>query len=207
MSCRIAERLGDLDVPDLVSRARRGSLPAFTELVARFEDRLFNFLLRRAATRADAEDLVQETFVRAWQQIGRYDRRWQFSTWLFTIGRRLAADHGRRGAPAASPGRGPADDGDPGAPIADRELCRHIWALADRVLPETQRTALWLRYAEDLSTREIARVLGKSPVMVRVTLLRARKALRRRLATGRDREAVPEETGRTAQTLTGELAC
>jgi DNA-directed RNA polymerase specialized sigma24 family protein len=62
---------------------------------------------------------------------------------------------------------------------------------------------LWLRYAEDLSTREIARVLGKSQVMVRVTLFRAREALAAHLRSA----DAPGPAARTRQSLTGELAC
>jgi RNA polymerase sigma-70 factor (ECF subfamily) len=204
MRCSSPQPLGDLAVPELVRRARDGSLPGFAELVARFEGRLLNFLLRRVRTRADADDLVQETFVRAWQRIGQYDPRWQFSTWLFTIGHRLAVAHGRRRREhAADLSRVPAAAREPGRPLADREQCGHIWALADRILPDAQRTALWLRYAEDLSTREIARVLGKSQVMVRVLLCRARAALRERLEARAAPGAAPESGG----TLTGELAC
>jgi RNA polymerase sigma-70 factor (ECF subfamily) len=205
MRCSSATPLADLGVPELVRRARDGSLPGFAELVTRFDGRLLNFLLRRVETPDDAQDLVQETFVRAWQRIDQYDRRWQFSTWLFTIAHRLAIAHRRRcrGERRADPARLPADSAEPGRRVADREQCGHIWALADRILPEAQRTALWLRYAEDLSTREIARVLGKSPVMVRVMLHRARTALRERLQAG----PAPGAARQTAGTLTGELAC
>jgi RNA polymerase sigma-70 factor (ECF subfamily) len=203
-SCSRGRRLGDLAVPELVRRARDGSLPAYAEVVARFEGRLLNFLLRRVPNRADAEDVVQETFVRAWQRIGQYDPRWQFSTWLFTIGHRLAAAHRHRGpALSADLSRVPAEAGEPGRAVADREQCGHVWALADRILPEVQRTALWLRYAEDLPTRQIARVLGKSPIMVRVHLCRARAALRQRLQA-REAPAAPPPAGAK---LTGELAC
>ena len=61
--------------------------------------------------------------------------------------------------------------------ITDQEQGRLLWDIADRVLTDTQRTALWLRFAEDLPVREIAAVMGKTRVTVRVTLLRARNAL------------------------------
>jgi len=197
---------GDLEIPQLVGRARNGSLPCFAELVKRFEGRLFNFLLRRTRSVADAEDLVQETFVRAWQRIDQYDARWQFSTWLFTIGHRLAIAqnwHGRRDAAPACLDRVPAGGREPAGPVADREECRHIWALADRILPATQRTALWLRYGEELGPKEIARVMGKSPVMVRVALFRAREALAAHLRAAK----APAPAATTKQPLTGELAC
>lgn len=190
-----AEPIEDLPVCTLVSRAQTGSLSSFAELVARFEGRLFNFLLRRTRCVADAEDLAQDTFVRAWQRIRRYDPRWRFSTWLFTIAHRLAVTHQRRRRSLRSltrlAGRAPAEVADPARVIADREQCRLLWDVADRILGETQRTALWLRYAEDLTPGEIARVLGKPRIAVRVMLHRAREALAGEAArAGRRRETV-----------------
>ena len=201
----LARPLGDLAIPELVSRAQDGSLPCFAELVKRFEGRLFNFLLRRMQSTQDAEDLVQDTFIRSWQRIGQYNPRWQFSTWLYTIAHRLAIAHRQRQRRVPRPAcldRVPSEC-DPGRPAADREQCRHIWALADRVLPETQRVALWLRYAEGLGTSEIARVLGKSRVGVRVMLFRARETLAANLRSAPIRR--PAAT--TNQQLTGEFAC
>ncbi len=170
-----------LGIGALAARARSGCLTSFTELVERFESRLFNFLLRRCGSITDAEDLAQETFVRAWRAIGQYNPRWQFSTWLFTIAHRLAVtEYRRRRRERAMQGHGDPATGhadDPASVVAHREESRLIWDLADRVLGQTQREALWLRYAEDLSIRAIARVLGKTPVTVRVTLFRAREAL------------------------------
>ena len=88
-------------------------------------------------------------------------------------------------------GRAPAEVADPARVIADREQCRLLWDVADRILGETQRTALWLRYAEDLTPGEIARVLGKPRIAVRVMLHRAREALAGEAArAGRRRETV-----------------
>lgn len=169
---------------ELALAARGGALAPFTVLVERYEGRLFNFLLRRCVCASDAEDLTQETFLRAFRRIDRYDPRWRFSTWLFTIGARLAATRaraeGRRGTrerlagaedARAAPAPGPAD-----AAEALDERGR-VWAIAQRTLTEDQRSLLWLRYAEDLSMREIATVTGRTEIGVRVALFRARDAL------------------------------
>ncbi len=196
----------ELPVAVLVRRAREGSLPAYELLVARFEGRLFNFLLRRTGSRDDAADLTQEAFLRAWQRIDHYDARWQFSTWLFTIARRAAATEMRRRARvrgAGGQGTGPGDDAaDSDGPerAAEREQGRLLWEMADRVLTPVQRTALWLRYAEDLSIPDIATVLGRTPLLVRVTLFRARRKLAACSAWG------VEGRGRAGD-LVGETAC
>jgi RNA polymerase sigma-70 factor (ECF subfamily) len=80
----------------LAIRAREGSLAAFGTLVDRYERRLIGFLSQRASGQHAAEDLAQETFVRAWRRLDTFDPERRFSTWLFTIGARLAADDYRR---------------------------------------------------------------------------------------------------------------
>ncbi len=208
-----------LPVAVLVERAQAGSLTCFAEIVRRFESRLFNFLLRRTGSAADAEDLTQETFVRAYERIDRYDPRWQISTWLFVIARRGAVTHLRkrnRDHAARRSGRlvTARDHGDPGTSADDRERGRLLWEIADRVLGTTQRTALWLRYAEELSIGQIAAVLGKTPIAVRVALCRARRTLAA-YDEGSDVPAAANSRRRAAKTgrapvsehLTGDALC
>lgn len=170
-----------LTAEDLAILAQGGSLDAYAELVTRFQGRLYNFLLRRTRRAVDAEDLAQEAFVRAWQRLQSYDPRWRFSTWLFTIAQRLAVSNHRRqrrevelSCPESLTGVRPES-------AMERTEARlsagRIWRLAERVLSEDQRTALWLRYAEDLAIAEIATVMGKSQVGIRVSLFRARQTL------------------------------
>lgn len=165
---------------ELAVLAQRDNVAAFGELVVRFEGRLFNFLLRRVNSRVEAEDLTQEAFVRAWERITSYDPTWRFSTWLFTIASRLAVSEHRRRRPtlvldsADSVGRCDADLGD--AEHAEQGGSK-LWAMARLVLREDQHTALWLRYAEDMTIGEIAKVMGKTQVGVRVALFRARQTL------------------------------
>ena len=65
---------------DLAREAQAGSVRAFEELVARFESPLFHFLCLRTRDAAEAEEVCQDAFLRAWQNLGRYDSRWRFST-------------------------------------------------------------------------------------------------------------------------------
>src|SRR5512137_1234428 len=102
---------GAAEVSDesLAARAAAGSCAAFEELVTRYTGRLFHFLKPRSASREDLEDLVQETFFRAYRNIDRYDARWRFATWLYTVGTRLAISRHR----AAGTGRVRAVAADP----------------------------------------------------------------------------------------------
>jgi len=170
----------------LAREARRGSKAAFGRLAERLQEPLYNFLFLRTRNAADAEELAQEAFLRAWLRIATYDERWRFSTWLFAVARNLAVSHhrsaGARPAPAASLEDLGTGDVDPARDLARSELRRGLWDLAARVLSEEQRDALWLRYAEDLPPLEIARILGRRPSTIRVLLFRARGRLAEHLA-------------------------
>lgn len=156
----------------LAQRARDGCLESFEELVRRHEGRLRQFLHQRTACREEAKDLTQETFVRAWRNIRRYNPRHRFATWLFTIARRQAINHWRsRPAPTAE-----LEDTHAVPPPAPTETA-DLWRVARSVLSEKQFTALWLKYAEELSVRDIARAMQLTGIHVKVLLHRGRRQL------------------------------
>ncbi len=165
--------------------ARGGDASAFEALVRKYHARVQHFVLRRGVPRSDAEDLTQEAFLRAWRAIGTFDPGGpaRFSTWLFTIAARLAATHARDTAAAQraldrAAWRRRHEEAGP-KPASPEGV--DLWALADATLGAETRAALWLRYAEDLSPEEIARVLNRSGVSVRVMLFRGRTRLAREL--------------------------
>ena len=174
---------GDLADEELACRAQAGSSACFEELVRRLEGRLLRFLLRRTRTPQDAEDLLQETFLRGYQRLGSYNPAWKITTWLFTIASRLAISHGRKRRAVALPRAAcvPAVGDDALTRLARQEEKEALWATAQSTLSENQHTVLWLRYAEGMSVKEIARVMGKTRTHVKVLLYRARSALGRRL--------------------------
>jgi len=177
---------GYLPDEELASRAAAGSRPSFEELVSRYAPRLFYFLRAKSQTDEDIEDLVQETFLRAFQNINRYDSRWKFSTWLYTLAVRLAISRYRAKKTKLSqldpesqecPSLGP-----PEIMIEKEKAEKHknIWNLAVSLDPK-QYEALWLRYAEDMPIKDIARAMKKSQAGVRVLLHRARLNLGEKL--------------------------
>ena len=123
--------------------------------------------------------------MRAWQRLDRYDPRWRFSTWLYTIASRLATSRARKVGGRRDRG----EDGlgalsacnDPDARLHAEELSAGLWATAHEVLSEEQRAALWLRYVDDLTADEIGEALGRPAVTVRVILFRARERLGKHL--------------------------
>src|SRR6185436_10639468 len=151
----------------LALEAQGGSVQAFEALVARFEAPLYRFLWMRTRDAAAAEDLTQDSFLRAWQNLARYDSRWRFSTWLYTLAERLcvSARRSRAKDPVVTPGEaalgGVSAGRDPAQAAAERDEGRALWETAARVLRPEERSALWLRYAEDLSMEEIGDILGR----------------------------------------------
>lgn len=180
----IVEDDGVVETDDaLACRARSGCRESFEALVRRFQVRLLRFLRRRVRESADAEDLLQETFIRAYEQLSRYDPRRSFATWLFTIAHRLAVSHHRGTAAAARASarliaQQPATSiPDPHRMMADEESRQMFWETAAAVLSAEQMSAVWLFYVEQMTAPQIADVLGRSWVSVKTLLFRARQKL------------------------------
>jgi len=168
--------LRGLSAEELARRSQQGCDVSFAELVERYGVRLLRFLRHRTNNLHDAEDLVQDTFVRAYANIARYRSTYKFSTWLFTIARNLACSRLRRQHRGKPVLQAKAAEPRPSEKIVQRETRQGLWATA-QTLSSNQYQALWLRYAEDMPIREIAKVMCKSQVSVKVTLCRARVRL------------------------------
>jgi len=158
---------------DIVDRARAGSVDAFEEIVMHYQPRLTRYLRVRGFSRHDADDIVQQAMISAWQHLHSYNPRWRFSTWLYTIAQRSI----RNTADSVS------NDGDQGEIADDRDpfdalLTDNLWSLARAELAPEPFTALWLHHGEGFEGREIARIMKRSHAWVRVTLHRARNRLK-----------------------------
>ena len=143
----------------LAAQARAGSAEAFEELVRRYQVPLLRFLHRRGPQQA--EDALQETFLRAYRYLGSYRDGRPFKPWLFTIAHRLSIDAARRSArpvpePESEVGENPADR------AARAEAAERLWADVRRALGDAAYTAVWLHYAESLPPRQVAAVMGRS---------------------------------------------
>jgi RNA polymerase sigma-70 factor, ECF subfamily len=175
------QEISCLSSEELANQARTGSAECFAELVRRHSGSLFSFLYKKVSNRHDAEDLSQETFRRAYQRLDQYQPRYRFSTWLFTIGWRLACTfHRNREVTVDLPAEGICD-GLEEAPAVVADGNKNLWKQIETVLPESQCRVLWYRYGEDMSVSEIAEKTGKSEVNVKVLLHRARVKLAKNL--------------------------
>ena len=167
---------------DLARQTQAGSLPAFDELILRYHRRVYAFVIQFCQNPSDAAELTQDTFVRAFQAINSFHPQRPFAAWLFTIARNNCIDHHRSAPPIAdAPVPELPDANDPGRQLLQAEDRMGIWDQARRLLPAGQFTALWLKYAEDMSIGEISQVLQKTQTHVKVLLFRGRRVLAREL--------------------------
>ena len=154
-----------------LAAARDGDEAAFARLVEVFAGRLLRLYQRMGVS--DAEDLVQDTFVRMHQRLGSYRPTFAVSTWLFTIGRRMAIDRLRRRNPPL-----PLDDLDARASEASVHLPGDdLWEAARGLLAPRTFQLLWLHYGEGERLADAARILRITPLHARVLLHRARRQL------------------------------
>jgi RNA polymerase sigma-70 factor (ECF subfamily) len=178
---------------ELARQTRAGSHAAFEKLVFRYEERVYQFVAKSCRSAADALEITQDTFVRAFQGMERFDVERNFAAWLFTIARRRCIDHFRAQPPLADAAMPELTDGDdPAAAMARREDGQGVWALARRELSAAQFEVLWLKYAEDMSVEQIAQVVRKTKTHVKVMLFRARESLGEKLQQAARDEARPK---------------
>ncbi len=182
-----SKKFSDRSDKELAAQVAAGSRRSFEELVRRFSPRLFHFLRHKTQSDQDIEDIIQETFIKVYHNIGRYNPEWKFSTWLFTIANRLAISHLRclivrsDSFMPHKPLLGPEEE------FILNEEAKHLWELAQS-LPKRQHEALWLRYVEGMSLIEIAEVLHVRQVHARVLLHRARLTLAKKLVLTSEEE-------------------
>jgi RNA polymerase sigma-70 factor (ECF subfamily) len=188
-----------------VAEALAGSQPAFEQIVRRYQRPVIALIARMTGDRALAEDLAQDTFVKAFRNLSAFDASRRLSSWLFRIAHNSAIDALRRAAPVVVPLDAADEGGDrpPRLPASSPEPDPvERGALADALesalghLRPDYRAAVVLRYEEGLSFEEIGHVLGVPEVTARSHVHRARKELARHLteagwAPGRRQTGAP----------------
>jgi RNA polymerase sigma-70 factor (ECF subfamily) len=173
----------------LGQKAAMGEQAAFVEMVRRYSRPLAEFAAGRTVSWQDAEDIVQETFLRAYMHIDSFNPACSLRQWLFTIAYRLMVSSWRKKRPvrltdeAAAVLEGPPADETP-------EDSEPLWDAVRRIGADAY-TALWLRYRQDMSVEEIAQVMQKTNIGVRVLLHRSRRRLADSLENRQDHATVP----------------
>ena len=174
---------------EAVIRVLEGDREAYRILVEKYQSWVFHTCLRIIRDRDEAEDLAQETFMKAYTNLRRYDPRWAFSTWLMTIATRAALNAARQRRNratisledlAVTPADAETSDRHPARGTEYIEwmarLKQEMGALGDQM-----RLIFGMRYEDDMSITEIARETKASESNVKVILHRARKILRSKL--------------------------
>ena len=166
-----------------IEAARRGDKKAFGQLVRRHQKRLFRFVLGLTGSFDQAEDIVQDAFVKAYQALDTFETGRDFYPWLSTIARNKALNAMARDERKESLDKiqeqgydSPSDDPGPLAELISSENQQRFYA-ALKTLPEQYRTVFVLRHFEELSYDEIAKQLKIAPGTVDSRLYRARQLL------------------------------
>lgn len=169
-----------VDEAALIGAALEPGSRAFDQLVHLHSRRIFSFLLHLTRHRQDAEDLTQQTFIKAFHNLHRFDHSRPLINWLFTIARRTALNHFRATRRwEEMPDEIPAGDPSPAREVEQHDQHDTLWARARRVLSPREFEVLWLRFGEELSTEETARVTGLTQTHVKVIVHRARQHMLR----------------------------
>jgi RNA polymerase sigma-70 factor (ECF subfamily) len=173
-----------------VARLRRGDLNALSELIGRYQNRLYRYILRMVRQPAEAEDLFQQTWLKVVEKIRSFDENRNFDAWLFTLARNLVIDHLRRIHPESLDE--PLTHGEHGETAADRIPSRgnapfDLALAAERrmqigeaiaMLPIMYREVLSLRFEEEMNLEEIAQVTGIPVSTVKTRLHRSMEQVR-----------------------------
>jgi RNA polymerase sigma-70 factor, ECF subfamily len=189
---RMADRVDDSDAAQ-VAKMLAGDEEAFRPLVERYSQRLFRLAFRMTRSESEAEELVQETFLRAYRNLARFEARSNFGTWLYRICANCSLDQlrKRRNSPDFQELDDPegslsANDLANPSPSPERMLLsaeiRNQMEKAIGQLTPTERTAFALRHHEGLSIEEISRVLGLRISATKNAVFRGVQKLRRALA-------------------------
>lgn len=178
----------------LIGRVHAGEEAAVRELVDRHKDRLFAFIWRMTRHEQDAEDICQETFLKAFAAIDSFSPQYRFSTWLFTIGYRISLNRMRR-KPVRTVDVDLSAISSAVEDVKREELFESpdavelkdcVWQAVDQLSPP-QRATVLLFYRHEKGCQEIAKVLEIPVATVKSHLHRARHRLREILGSLGDR--------------------
>lgn len=181
----------------LARLARKGDQGAFAELVDLYKDKMYHLGFRMLGNKQEAEDMVQETFLRVYLNLDRYDESQKFSTWIYRIGTNLCIDRLRKRKPnysldaEVSEGEGmdwygmlPSDDPTPEEHFVLSETQESIRKAIDG-MPDKYKSAIVLRYLHDLSLQEISDILEIPVTTVKTRVHRGREFLRKKMEDDR----------------------
>jgi RNA polymerase sigma-70 factor (ECF subfamily) len=193
---RLIEQMRQLEDSDLVSKTLQGDMNAFGELVDRYKHMVFTLACRILRNREDAEEVAQDTFVKAFKSLNSFLGDAKFSTWLYKIAYYHSLDQLKKQKRAldtvSMESKIPTDLhvlNEVLAELEQQDRSQLVKAAIDK-LTEEDAAIITLFYFEDLSIREISEIVLLSPQNIKVRLFRGRKQLANLLNTSLLKEKV-----------------
>ncbi|TYQ15061.1 UNVERIFIED_CONTAM: RNA polymerase sigma-70 factor (ECF subfamily) [Acetivibrio alkalicellulosi] len=166
----------------LITNILNGNMDSFSTLVFRYENRIYKFLIKLTSCREDAEEIMQDVFIRVYNYLYRYDSKWSFSTWIYSIAFNSFKDYYKKKRKLSSK-KYDYQTGDyletcsyMEEDYETKELYAEVVKLINS-LKYDQKTALILKHIQGFSYNEIAKILGVSSDNARMKVLRAKKAI------------------------------
>jgi RNA polymerase sigma-70 factor (ECF subfamily) len=158
---------------EIIESIKKGNNNDFSTLVDSYQNQLSCYLLSKCHNRQDAEDILQETFISAYKYLHSYNPEWKFSTWLFTIAKRLLSKHYKKSENTIY-------ETEPLAITTTEDenlFVENIWITIKATVNKSSFDTLWFYYCEEFSIKEIAQILHCSQSWVKMTLYRSKKKL------------------------------
>lgn len=177
----------------LAKLASKGDRTAFEQLVELYKEKIYYLAFRMLGNRQEAEDIIQETFIRVYKNLHKYDQTQKFSTWIYRIATNLCIDRLRKRKASYSLDA-EMSDGDgldgydriesqeitPEKQLLITETQTQIRDAIDK-LPEKYKSVVVLRYLHDMSLQEISDILHMPITTIKTRIHRGREFLRRKL--------------------------
>ena len=182
---RIISEMQQVDV-DIIRKCKAGDKTAFRCVVQNCQGMVYSLSLKMLADVEEAKDVVQDTFIKVWQNIGSYDDRYGFNTWVYTIASRLCLDRLRKVRAIGPSGEDErifetvADDSDPERQLESSEWVSVVKVMANE-LSGKQKLVFTLSQLEGLETDQIIEITGLDADQIKSNLYAAKKNIRERL--------------------------
>lgn len=172
-------------IQELITRSQRQDTTAFAQLVAEFQPFVFRVAFRLLCNEDEAKDMVQETFIKIWLALDKYNQESRFSTWLYKIACNTCYDRLRSLQPHDNESvytetMQMASDDDPETCIANKQLKEIILQYTHDLAPQ-QKLIFILRDVEEVDTAEVEAITGLSAGQIKSTLYIARQKIRNRI--------------------------
>lgn len=176
-----------VDESTLISNTLNGDIQSFALLVKAYQGQLYNFIYKMTKSKEDTEDILQDVFVKVYNNLYKYNNNYRFSTWIYTITLNTikSAFKKRKLRPACHSIENlideiPSLEDSPELLIEVKEYYKEIIEAVDS-LKEKQKTAFILRYLKDFSYKEIGKIMGISQEAAKMKVQRAKSALAQKI--------------------------